>query len=93
MADIRSIRDYIRDVLLNPQAAKKFLQDTDEAVTSLETFPYDHMVRPGSRLVGGMEKRQFFYRRTFCMFYVIKEETKVVRIIKVSYSACNFDKE
>ena len=91
--DIVSIRDYIRDVLLNPTAAMKFLKDTDEAVSSLEVFPYMHMVRPGSLLFGGLEKRQFFYRRDFCLFYVIKEEVKIVRIIKVSYSARDLDAE
>ena len=43
--DIVSIRDYIRDRLKNISAAEKFLRDTDEAICSLEKYPYDHMVR------------------------------------------------
>jgi hypothetical protein len=42
--DIVSIRDYIRDRLKNI-SAEKFLRDTDEAICSLEKYPYDHMVR------------------------------------------------
>ena len=47
-ADVISIRDYIRDVLLNPSAASKFVSDTKGASLSLRTFPYSHMVRPGN---------------------------------------------
>ena len=39
------------------------------------------------------EKRQYIYRKNFCMFYVIKEEVKTVRIIKVAYSPSNLDEE
>ncbi len=92
-SDILSIYDYIKDSLMNPSAAARFIEDTDNAVTSLETFPYSHMVRPGSRLSGGLEKRQYFYRKSYCLFYVVKEEFRLVRIIKVSYSAKDLDKD
>ena len=39
-SDIVSIHDYIRDHLMNPSAASKFIRGTDEAVSSLEVFPY-----------------------------------------------------
>ena len=38
-SDIVSIYEYIKDELMNPTAATKFIEDTDEAVTSLESFP------------------------------------------------------
>ena len=62
-SDIISIYEYIKKGLKNPTAATKFIKDTDEAVTSLESFPYSHRVRPDSKLFGGLEKRQYFYRK------------------------------
>ena len=92
-SDVIAIRTYIRDVLLNHDASKKFLEDTKAAVASLNTFPYRNEVRPGSKLFEGLEKRQYFYRKNFCLFYGIKEEVKTVRIIKVAYSPSNLDEE
>ena len=91
--DVLSIRDYIRDVLLNQSAAFKFVSDTEKAALSFEKFPYSHMVRPGSKLFGGLEKRQFFYRDNYVMFYVIMEETKLVRVIKVAYAPSDLSDE
>ena len=78
---------------MNPTAATKFIEDTDEAVTSLESFPYSHMVRPDSKLFGGLEKRQYFYRKKYVMFYVIMEDRKLVRIIKVAYAPSDLSDE
>ena len=91
--DVRSIRDYIRYKLLNPTAASKFVSDTKEAVLSLRSFPQRNMVRPGSKLFGGFEKRQFFYRENFVIFYVILEELKLVRVIKVAYAPSDLSNE
>ena len=91
--DVVSIRDYIRDVLLNQSAASKFVSDTEKAALSLEKFPYSHMVRPGSKLFGELEKRQFFYRDNYVMFYVIVEESKLVRVIKIAYAPSDLSDE
>ena len=48
--DLISIKDYIRDHLKNPSATKKLLDDTYEAVVSLENYPYDHEARPNKSL-------------------------------------------
>lgn len=56
--DVVEIRDYIRNVLKNETAADCFLEDTLDAVDSLESFPYDHMVRTDPAHVGSVEKRQ-----------------------------------
>ena len=89
--DIVSIRDYIRDRLKNVSAAERFLMDTDGAISSLEEYPYDHMVREDPHHVGTVEKRQFNYRKNYCIFYVIKEEWKLVRVIQVAYTGQDFD--
>ncbi|AMH94579.1 addiction module toxin, RelE/StbE family [methanogenic archaeon ISO4-H5] len=90
---ISEIYGYIRDNLSNPSAAKTFLNDTEEAISSLEQFPYAHMERPGSELIGGSKKRQYFYRANYCLFYVVKEETKTVRVIRVTYSRRDLDRD
>ena len=92
-SDIASIYRYIKNELKNTTAAVKFIEDTDEAVTSLESFPYSHMVRPGSKLFGELEKRQYFYRKNCVIFYIIIEERKLVRIIKVAYAPSNLNDE
>lgn len=91
--DIVSIRDYIRDRLKNIPAAEKFLMDTDEAICSLEDYPYDHMVREDHYQVGTIEKRQFNYRKNYCIFYIIKEDQKLVRVIQVAYTGQDFDNQ
>ena len=88
---IERIHRYIRDELCNPSAAKRFLIDTDDAISSLRCFPYAHMVRPGSKIVGTIEKRQFFYRKNHCLFCIVKEESKIIRILEVTYSYRNLD--
>ena len=92
-SQIVKIRDYIRYELNNPSAAEKFLDDTEEAIDSLSQFPYAHMVRPRSKLYFGNEKRQYFYRDNYCLFYVVKEEEKTVRIIRVTYSRSDLSNE
>ncbi|MBQ3685296.1 MAG: type II toxin-antitoxin system RelE/ParE family toxin [Candidatus Methanomethylophilaceae archaeon] len=92
-SDITSIYRYIKNELMNETAAIKFIEDTDEVVTSLESFPYSHMVRPGSKLFGGLEKRQYPYRENYMMFYVIIEKRKLVRVIKVAYAPSNLGDE
>ena len=46
LVDIERIRDYIRDGLLNPEAAAKFVSDVFEASDSLAAKP-----RPGALFV------------------------------------------
>ena len=81
--DLISIRDYIRDRLKNPSAAKKLLDDPYNAVISLEDYPYDHEARPN--------KGRFSYRKNYCLIYVIKEELKLVRIIQIAYTGQDLD--
>ena len=91
--DIISIRDYIRDRLKSISAAEKFLTDTDEAICSLEDYPYDHMVRDDPHHVGTIEKRQFNFRKNYCIFYIIKEDQKLVRVIQVAYTGQDLDNQ
>lgn len=90
--DIDDIAHYIRDELHNPSAAEHFVDDTIIATESIRDFPYSHMVRPGSRLFHGMEKRQYPYRKEYCLFYVINEKKREVRILRVIYSRRDLDR-
>lgn len=92
-SQLKRIRDYIRDQLESPDAANKFLDDTEEAIESLRQMPYAHMVRPNSKLYFGNEKRQYFYRENYCLFYVVIEEKKTVRVIKITYSRSDLSNE
>ena len=60
--DIVSIRDYIRGCLKNVTAAERFLTDTDGAISSLEEYPYDHMLREDLRHVGYRPRSNLFPR-------------------------------
>jgi plasmid stabilization system protein ParE len=91
--DIVSTRDYIRDRLKNNSAAERFLKDTDEAVCSLEKYPYDHMVREDPHHAGTVDKRQFNYRKNYCIFCIIKEDQELVRVIQIAYTGQDFDKQ
>ena len=92
-SQLKRIRDYIRNELNSPDSANKFLDDTEEAIESLSHFPYAHMVRPGSKMYFGNEKRQFFYRKNYCLFYVVMEDRKTVRVIKIVYSHSDLSNE
>jgi len=89
--DILSIRDYIKERLKNPTAAKKFVLDTKKAADSLKDYPYDHMVRPDRSGISTKEKHQFNYRENFCIFYIIKEDQKLVRVIQIAYTGQDLD--
>lgn len=90
---ISGIYRHIRDELCNLSAAESFLDDTEAAIDSLERFPYAHMVRSGSKPLDGYEKRQYFFRENYCLFYIIKEESETVRMIRVSYSRRDLDRD
>ena len=90
--NISEIYFYIRNTLCNNSAAESYIDDTIKAIESLENFPYAHMVRPGSKRIGKYEKRQYFYRENYCFFYIIIEESKTVRIIKVAHTETDLDK-
>lgn len=92
-SDFISIHNYIKNNLSNPTAAKRFVKDTECAINSLESFPYSHMVRPGSKLFDGVDKRQYFYRKNYVIFYVILEDVKLVRVIKITYSPSDLDRD
>ena len=66
--DLVSIRDYIRDELCNPDAARRILAQLKKSVSSLEHHP-------------GRGNR-YLICENYCVFYVCMESTVlVVRIL------------
>lgn len=88
-SDIVSIAGYIRRVLKNISAAKKFKDDTQNALHSLGMFPYSHPIWPELRAFNGLDVRQFVYRENYCIFYVVDDNLEEVVVIGVSYTRRN----
>lgn len=88
-SDIISITGYIRHVLKNISAAKKFKEDTQNALHSLRMFPYSHPVWPELRTFNNHDVRQFVYRENYCIFYVVDDDLEEVVVVGVSYTRRN----
>ena len=70
--------------LRNPSAAEMFLGDIEDAVGSLERFPYAHMVRPGSNAAGRCEECQSSTAKSAVHSISSKMESKTVRVVRVA---------
>ena len=87
--DVVSIRDYIRDVLLNQSAASKFVSDTEKPLCpwkSSHTATW-YVLDPN------YSEDLRSYRDNYVMFYVIVEESKLVRVIKIAYAPSDLSDE
>lgn len=90
---VDSIARYIAVELGNVSASLTFLDDVETSLENIRDNPYSHMIRPGSERIDGYPKRQFQFRKNFIMFYVILENRSIVRILKVSYSWMDLNKD
>ncbi len=82
--DITEILLYISDQLKAPQAAMDLLDAFDHSISLLQEFPYAHKIY---RLVKRLEEE---YRllpvNNYAVFYVIREQEKLVEIHSVQYA-------
>ena len=83
---IKEINDYLSNVISNPIAADKFLEETYRLVESLEYFPRRYPVRPGSLKYGDYEMRQIHFTMNYTAYYTIDESEKLVTIAEVRYA-------
>ena len=90
---IDSIVRYIAVELGNVSAARKFIDDVEEAMNNVQLNPFSHMIRPYSEAFDGFPKRQFQFRDNYIMFYVVLEDLKKVRILRIAYSRMDLSKE
>ena len=83
-AESHPICGHVRVPLRNPSAAEMFLGDIEDAVGSLERFPYAHMVRPGSNAAGRCEGCQSSTAKSAVHSISSKMESKTVRVVRVA---------
>lgn len=86
--DLDGIYAYIADNLLEPDTALKMMDDLENMIFSLETFPE----RGTIRRVGAYANqgyRQLFHKNYTILYHMLKEK-KEVHIIKVRYTPSNF---
>lgn len=78
--DLVSIRDYIRDELCNPDAARRILAQLKKSVSSLEHHP--GRGKPLDALIAVHTEHRYLICENYCVFYVCMESTVlVVRIL------------
>ena len=89
-ADMVEIVRYISQELFNPIAAENLAEDFVKTADSLATFPYAHEayipIRPLKH-----EYRKVSVKN-YLMFFWVEEETKVVTIARVIYTARDYGK-
>ncbi|AVM68642.1 type II toxin-antitoxin system RelE/ParE family toxin [Lachnospiraceae bacterium oral taxon 500] len=86
--DLDEIYTYIAGSLLEPATASKIIDELENTIFSLETFPE----RGAIRRVGAYANqgyRQLFYKNYTIIYRVLKEK-KEVHIVTVRYTPSNF---
>lgn len=79
-SDLVSIRDYIRDELLSPDAAQRILAELKKSISSLEHYP--GRGKPLDALIAVHTEYRYLICEHYCVFYVCMESTVlVVRIL------------
>lgn len=79
-SDLVSIRDYIRDELLSPDAAQRILAELKKSISSLEHYPGHG--KPLDALIAVHTEYRYLICENYCVFYVCMESTVlVVRIL------------
>ena len=79
-SDLVSIRDYIRDELLSPDAARRILAQLKKSVSSLEHHPGRGKLLDA--LIAVHTEYRYLICENYCVFYVCMESTVlVVRIL------------
>ena len=79
--DIEEIADYIEFSLLNPTASGNFLDDIEDIIISLCSFPKRHPLANDSILESWGVR--YVNCGSYLVFYLINEETQAVYILRV----------
>ena len=76
-SDLVSIRDYIRDELLSPDAAQRILAELKKSISSLAHYP-----GRGNALIAVHTEYRYLICEHYCVFYLcMEEEVLVVRVL------------
>ena len=79
-SDLVSIRDYIRDELLSPDAAQRILAELKKSISSLAHYP--GRGKPLDALIAVHTEYRYLICEHYCVFYLcMEEEVLVVRVL------------
>ncbi|MDS1030958.1 type II toxin-antitoxin system RelE/ParE family toxin [Bacillota bacterium LX-D] len=88
--DITDIILYISDQLNAPKAAMDLLDALEHSISLLRDFPYAHKIyRPIKPLV---EDYRMLIVKNYAVFYVVREEEKIVEVHRVIYAKMDLTK-
>ena len=93
-SSLRSIYDYIRDVLSNETAAKKIVSKLLQGMESLKTFPeagFNADQRYGKRINDTFETRALVVKR-YVILYFIDESRKEIVVSHIFRSKSDYIK-
>lgn len=79
-SDLVDAADYIESVLLNPQASADLLDDVEDQISRLASFPkkYPHAADPLLKAWG----IRYFNVKNYIVFYTVSEDEGIVCIIR-----------
>lgn len=88
LRDLDNLYDYIAKTLLAPDTATKLVDEIEEAIFSLEQFPY----RGAERKIGAYANRGYrqLFVKNYTLVYRIDEANMQVIIVTVRYSPNQF---
>jgi len=88
--DLDQIFDYIASELKADNAAHHLMNDIEEKITRLKTFPYS------CELVKDEALKEKGYRKliidNYIAFYIVNEKEKLVIIMRIIYGARQYEK-
>jgi len=86
--DLDQIYEYVAKELSVPETAINLIDSLEEAIISLEEFPY----RGASRRTGAYKNKNYrqLFTKNFTILYRTNEEEKQVVIVTIKYSRSQF---
>jgi len=88
--DIENIILYISDQLKAPKAAIDLVDEFERSISLLREFPYAHkLYRPVRTLE---EEYRMLPVKNYAVFYVVREQEKIVEIHRVIYARMDLTK-
>jgi toxin ParE1/3/4 len=88
LRDIDDIFDYIADELIEPKIAEGIFSSIEDAILSLDEFPY----RGSERKVGVYANKGYrqLFVKNFTIIYRVDEILKQIIVVTVRYSPSHF---
>ena len=86
--DLIQAADYIEFVLKNPQAADDLLEEMDQKINALLSFPKEHPLAY-DKLLSSWGIR-FIRVKNYLVFYVVSEEKSQITVVRFLYAKSNW---